>query len=110
MQSLKKLKFYLTKFDSVVKKMTTPNALEEDTCPNAITPSPKKVTVTPMNNVKKVRSKPLGNQNNDRISQTPNRNKKNKVEAQPRKVNKMNRVVKPVCDVDVKHSLSNANS
>ncbi|GJW45590.1 retrovirus-related pol polyprotein from transposon TNT 1-94 [Tanacetum coccineum] len=55
-------------------------------------------------------SKPPGNKKNDRISQTPSRNKKNKVEAQPRKVNKMNRVVKPVCDVDVKHSLSNANS
>ncbi|GJW59618.1 hypothetical protein Tco_0108953 [Tanacetum coccineum] len=55
-------------------------------------------------------SKPLGNKKNDRISQTPSRNKKNKVEAQPRKVNKMNRVVKPVCDVDVKQSLSNANS
>ncbi|GKE49483.1 hypothetical protein Tco_1480741 [Tanacetum coccineum] len=41
------------------------------------------------------------------ISQTLIRNKKNKVEAQPRKVN---RVVKPVCDVDVKHSLSKANS
>ncbi|GKA27257.1 retrovirus-related pol polyprotein from transposon TNT 1-94 [Tanacetum coccineum] len=121
----------------------------QDTCPNAITPSPKKVAVTPMNNVKKVRfaepltsssnikqvessntsdsntpvlsstgvncsticgSKPPGNKKNDRISQTPSRNKKNKVEAQPRKVNKMNRVVKPVCDVDVKHSLSNANS
>ncbi|GKA19377.1 integrase, catalytic region, zinc finger, CCHC-type containing protein, partial [Tanacetum coccineum] len=122
----------------------------QDTCPNAITPSTKKVVVTPMNNVKKVRfvepltsssnikqvessntsdsntpvlsstgvkcstsncgSKPLGNKKNDRISQTPSRNKKNKVEAQPRKVNKMNRVVKPVCDVDVKQSLSNANS
>ncbi|GJR88218.1 hypothetical protein Tco_0212229 [Tanacetum coccineum] len=55
-------------------------------------------------------SKPLGNKKNDRISQTPSRNKKNKVESKPRKVNKMNRVVKPVCDVDVKHSLSNANS
>ncbi|GJR41917.1 hypothetical protein Tco_1310020 [Tanacetum coccineum] len=33
---------------------------------------------------------------------------KNKVEAQPRKVNKKNRVVKPICDV--KHSLLNANS
>ncbi|GJR75614.1 hypothetical protein Tco_0087979 [Tanacetum coccineum] len=122
----------------------------QDTCPNAITPSAKKVTVKPMNNVKKVRfaepltssskiqqvessntsdsntpvlsstgvkcstsnygSKPPGNKRNDRISQTPSRNKKNKVEAQPRKVNKVNRVVKPVCDVDVKHSLSNANS
>ncbi|GJV12632.1 retrovirus-related pol polyprotein from transposon TNT 1-94 [Tanacetum coccineum] len=121
----------------------------QDTCPNAITPCPKKVAVTPMNNVKKIRfsepltyssnikqvessnisdsntlvlsstgvncstiygSKPPGNKKNDRISQTPSRNKKNKVEAQPRKVNKMNRVIKPVCDVDVKHSLSNANS
>ncbi|GJX60692.1 hypothetical protein Tco_0292082 [Tanacetum coccineum] len=36
-------------------------------------------------------------------------NKKNNVEAQPRKVNKLNRVAKPFCDVDVKHSLSNAN-
>ncbi|GJS23597.1 retrovirus-related pol polyprotein from transposon TNT 1-94 [Tanacetum coccineum] len=29
-ESLKKLKFHLTQFDSVVKKRTTPNALEED--------------------------------------------------------------------------------
>ncbi|GJX87389.1 copia protein [Tanacetum coccineum] len=140
--SLKKLKFHLAQFDSVVKKRTTPSALEEvkqakakqpldgkldlackyttriqellvyvqDTCPNAITPNTRKVVVTPMNNVKKVRSKPLGNKKNDRISQTPNRNKKNKVEAQPKKVNNSNRVVKPVCDVDVKHSLSNTNS
>ncbi|GJU78002.1 retrovirus-related pol polyprotein from transposon TNT 1-94 [Tanacetum coccineum] len=55
-------------------------------------------------------SKPPGNKMNDMISQTPSRNKKNKVEAQPRKVNKVNRVVKHVCDVDVKHSLSKANS
>ncbi|GJU61317.1 retrovirus-related pol polyprotein from transposon TNT 1-94 [Tanacetum coccineum] len=85
----------------------------QDTCPIAVTPSTKKVVVLPMNKVKKVSncgSKPPGNKRNDRISQTPSRNKKNKVEAQPRKVNKMNRVVKPVCDVDVKHSLSNANS
>ncbi|GKC97120.1 retrovirus-related pol polyprotein from transposon TNT 1-94, partial [Tanacetum coccineum] len=122
----------------------------QDTCPNAITPSSKKIVVTPMNNVKKVRfaepiksssktqqvessktsdsntpvlsftgvkcstsnceSKPPGNKNNDRISQTPSRNKKNKVEAQPRKFNKLNYVAKPVCDVDVKHSLSNVNS
>ncbi|GJT34862.1 hypothetical protein Tco_0925281 [Tanacetum coccineum] len=122
----------------------------QDTCPIAITPSTKKVVVSPMNKVKKVRfaepltsssnikqvessntsdsnthvlsstgvkcstsncgSKPPGNKRNDRILQTPSRNKKNKVEAQPRKVNKMNRVGKPVCDVDVKHSPSNANS
>ncbi|GJW02434.1 retrovirus-related pol polyprotein from transposon TNT 1-94 [Tanacetum coccineum] len=179
--SLKKLKFHLTQFDSVVKKRTTPSALEEvelakakqpldseldfaykystriqellvyvqDMCPNAITPSSKKIVVTPMNNVKKVRftepitssrktqqvessktsdsnarvlsstgvkcstsncgSKPPGNKKNDRILQKPSRNKKNNIEAQPRKVNKVNRVAKPVCDVDVKHSLSNAN-
>ncbi|GJW94759.1 putative ribonuclease H-like domain-containing protein [Tanacetum coccineum] len=35
---------------------------------------------------------------------------KNKVEAQPRKVNKKNRVVEPIHDVDVKHSLLKANS
>ncbi|GKB45366.1 hypothetical protein Tco_0896119 [Tanacetum coccineum] len=54
-------------------------------------------------------SKPTGNKKNDRISQTPSRNMKNKVEAQPRKVNKKNCVIEPICDVDVKH-LPNANS
>ncbi|GKD43937.1 retrovirus-related pol polyprotein from transposon TNT 1-94 [Tanacetum coccineum] len=42
--------------------------------------------------------------------QTPSRNMKNKVEAQPRKVNKKNCVVKIVHDVDVKHSVLNTNS
>ncbi|GJZ00001.1 retrovirus-related pol polyprotein from transposon TNT 1-94 [Tanacetum coccineum] len=55
-------------------------------------------------------SKPTGNKKNDRISQTPSRNMKNKVEVQPRKVNKKNCVVKTIHDVDVKHSLLNANS
>ncbi|GJU80163.1 retrovirus-related pol polyprotein from transposon TNT 1-94 [Tanacetum coccineum] len=55
-------------------------------------------------------SKPTCNKRNDRISRTPSKNMKNKVEAQPRKVNKKNRVVEPICDVDVKHSLLNANS
>ncbi|GJU79863.1 hypothetical protein Tco_1282228 [Tanacetum coccineum] len=95
----------------------------QDTCPNAITPSTKKVAVSPMNNVKKVRfaepftsssnikqvessntsdsntpvlsstgvkcstsncgSKTPGNKNNDRISQTPSRNKKHRQIAQP---------------------------
>nr|GEW22208.1 retrotransposon protein, putative, unclassified [Tanacetum cinerariifolium] len=54
-------------------------------------------------------SKPTCNKKNDRISQTPSRNMKNKVEAQPRKVNKKNSVVEPICDDDVKHSLLNAN-
>ncbi|GJW71596.1 retrovirus-related pol polyprotein from transposon TNT 1-94 [Tanacetum coccineum] len=55
-------------------------------------------------------SKPTGNKRNDRISQTTSINIKNKVEAQPRKVNKKNHVVKSICDVDVKHSLLNTNS
>ncbi|GJX31360.1 retrovirus-related pol polyprotein from transposon TNT 1-94 [Tanacetum coccineum] len=55
-------------------------------------------------------SKPTGNKRNDRISQTPSRNMKNKVEAQPRKVNKKNRVVEPICDDNVKYSKLNANS
>ncbi|GJT60713.1 retrovirus-related pol polyprotein from transposon TNT 1-94, partial [Tanacetum coccineum] len=122
----------------------------QDTCPNAIKLSGKKVVVTPKDNVKKVRfsepltsssnikqvessttsdsnthvlsptglkcsisnygSKPIGNKKNDRISRTPSRNIKNKVEAQPRKVNKKNRVVEPIRDVDVKHLLLKANS
>nr|GEU72682.1 hypothetical protein [Tanacetum cinerariifolium] len=54
-------------------------------------------------------SKPTCNKNNDRISQTSSRNMKNKVEAQPRKVNKKNSVVEPIHD-DVKQSQLNANS
>ncbi|GJW80687.1 hypothetical protein Tco_0144662 [Tanacetum coccineum] len=131
--SLKKLKLHLAQFDSVVKKRITPDVRTEDTCPNAIKLSGKKVAVTPKNDVKKVRfaepltsssnikqvessttsdsntpvlspiglkcstsnyrSKPTGNKKNDRISRTPSRNMKTKVEAQPMKVNKKNRVV-----------------
>nr|GEY30996.1 reverse transcriptase domain-containing protein [Tanacetum cinerariifolium] len=47
-------------------------------------------------------SKPTSNKKNEKISQTLSRNIKNKVEAQPRKVNKKNR------DVDVKQSQLNA--
>ncbi|GJU07034.1 retrovirus-related pol polyprotein from transposon TNT 1-94 [Tanacetum coccineum] len=50
-----------------------------------------------------------GNKRNDRISQITSWNMKNKVEAQPRKVNKKNCVVKTVHDVNVKHSLLPAN-
>ncbi|GJT76994.1 hypothetical protein Tco_1043719 [Tanacetum coccineum] len=55
-------------------------------------------------------SKPTGNKKNDRISQPTSRNMKNKVEAQPRKVNKKNLVVEPICDDNVKYSKLNANS
>ncbi|GJR30399.1 retrovirus-related pol polyprotein from transposon TNT 1-94 [Tanacetum coccineum] len=64
----------------------------QDTCPNAITPSTKKVkssntsdSNTPVLSSTRVKcstcicgSKPPGNKKNDRISQTPSRNKKNK--------------------------------
>ncbi|GKD38103.1 retrovirus-related pol polyprotein from transposon TNT 1-94 [Tanacetum coccineum] len=122
----------------------------QDTCPNAINLSAKKVIVTPKNTIKNVRfaepltssgnikqveslktsdsnthvlsstrlkcstskcgSKPTSNKRNDMISHIPSRNMKNKVEAQPRKVNKKNCIVNPIHDVDVKHSLLNANS
>ncbi|GJQ94211.1 retrovirus-related pol polyprotein from transposon TNT 1-94 [Tanacetum coccineum] len=60
------------------------------------------------------RSQPTGNNKNDRISQTPNSNIKNKVEVQRRRVksksNKKNRVKDPICDANVKHTMLNANS
>ncbi|GJX43246.1 retrovirus-related pol polyprotein from transposon TNT 1-94 [Tanacetum coccineum] len=72
----------------------------QDTCPNTITPSTKKVESSNTSDsntlvlsstgvkcsISNCRSKPPSNKKNDRSSQTPSRNKKNKVEAQPRKV------------------------
>ncbi|GJU88354.1 retrovirus-related pol polyprotein from transposon TNT 1-94 [Tanacetum coccineum] len=60
------------------------------------------------------RSQPKGNKKNDRISQTPSSNIKNKVEDHPRRVksksNKKNRVKDPIYDANVKYTMSNANS
>ncbi|GJU65539.1 hypothetical protein Tco_1247374, partial [Tanacetum coccineum] len=60
------------------------------------------------------RSQPTGNKKNDRISQTPSSNMKNKVEVQLRRANlssnKKNRVKDPICDANVKHTMLNANS
>ncbi|GJX90406.1 integrase, catalytic region, zinc finger, CCHC-type containing protein [Tanacetum coccineum] len=60
------------------------------------------------------KSQPTDNKKNDRISQTPSSNMKNKVEVQHRKVNlssnKKNRVKDPICDTNVKHTMLNANS
>ncbi|GJV92320.1 retrovirus-related pol polyprotein from transposon TNT 1-94 [Tanacetum coccineum] len=55
------------------------------------------------------RSQSTGHKKNDRISQKPSSNRKNKVEAQPRKVNKKNHVKEPICNVNVKHTMFNAN-
>nr|GEU73968.1 hypothetical protein [Tanacetum cinerariifolium] len=90
-----------------------------DKCPNVINLSAKKVGFTPKKRSRKLglkcstsncESKPTGNKKNVRVSQTPSRNMKNKVEVQPMKVNKKKRIVEPICDVDVKHLLVNANS
>nr|GEU99165.1 integrase, catalytic region, zinc finger, CCHC-type, peptidase aspartic, catalytic [Tanacetum cinerariifolium] len=91
---LKKLKFYPAQFDSVVKKRITPDALTEGV---------KCSTST-------CRSQPTGNKRNDRISQLSSSNIKDKVESQPRKVNKKNHVVESICDANVKHTMLNANS
>ncbi|GJY27949.1 hypothetical protein Tco_0403716 [Tanacetum coccineum] len=55
------------------------------------------------------RSQPTSNKKNDRISQTPSSNIKNKVEVQCRRVksksNKKNHVKDPICDANVKHTM-----
>ncbi|GJU09527.1 hypothetical protein Tco_1131923 [Tanacetum coccineum] len=60
------------------------------------------------------RSQPSSNTKNHRISRTTSSNQKNKIEDQPKSVksnsNKMNRVIKEVCNANVKHSMLNANS
>nr|GEU42806.1 integrase, catalytic region, zinc finger, CCHC-type, peptidase aspartic, catalytic [Tanacetum cinerariifolium] len=121
----------------------------QDTCPNAIKPSAKKVADTPKNKVKKVifaepltsssnikqvessttsdsktpvlspiglkcstsncGSIPSANKKNDRISQTPSRNMKYKVKAQPNNVNKKNHVAELIRNVDVNQSQLNAD-
>nr|GEX08462.1 integrase, catalytic region, zinc finger, CCHC-type, peptidase aspartic, catalytic [Tanacetum cinerariifolium] len=78
----------------------------QDTYPNAIKLSEKGLKCSTSN----CGSKPTCNKNSDRISQTPSRNMKNKVEAQPKKVNKKNHVVEPIHDLGVKQSQLNANS
>ncbi|GJW69683.1 retrovirus-related pol polyprotein from transposon TNT 1-94 [Tanacetum coccineum] len=60
------------------------------------------------------KSQPLGNTKKNKISRTTSSNQKNKVEDHPRSIksssNKMNRVIEPVCNANVKHSMLNANS
>ncbi|GKC55052.1 hypothetical protein Tco_1077797 [Tanacetum coccineum] len=60
------------------------------------------------------RSQPSGNTKNNRISQTTSSNPKNKVEDHPRSVksnsNKKKRVIEPICNANVKHTMLNVNS
>ncbi|GJU95233.1 retrovirus-related pol polyprotein from transposon TNT 1-94 [Tanacetum coccineum] len=90
-----------------------------DTCPNAISLNAKGLLSHLKTRSRKLGLKcstnkcgstPTGNKKNDRILRITSRNMKNKVEAQPRKVNKKNHVVEPICDINVKHSMLNTNS
>ncbi|GJQ97825.1 hypothetical protein Tco_0008964 [Tanacetum coccineum] len=103
----------------------------------AVTPIYKKIvrfadTVTSSGNIPKVTNRPLlsstgvnpstsargskpsGNTKNDRITQTPSSNEKNKVEVQSRKVksslNKRNSDSKNVCNEHVKHPVKGAKA
>nr|GEU46836.1 retrovirus-related Pol polyprotein from transposon TNT 1-94 [Tanacetum cinerariifolium] len=119
---LKKLKLHLANFDKVVEIKTTPNARTEDlineimevqTIFDQIGVAIQQSSVDKQGlkcYTSNCGSKPTGNKRNDRISQTPSRDMKNNVKAQPRKVNKKNHVVEHIREVDVKHSLLNANS
>ncbi|GJV28697.1 retrovirus-related pol polyprotein from transposon TNT 1-94 [Tanacetum coccineum] len=114
---------------------TCPNAINLSAKKVAVTPKNKVKKVrfaeplTSSSNIKQVESSKTSDSNTPVLSSTglkcstskcgskptgnkkkPSRNMKNKVEAQPRKVNKKNSVVEPIRDVDVKHSLLNANS
>ncbi|GKB36055.1 hypothetical protein Tco_0880997 [Tanacetum coccineum] len=92
----------------------------KDTCPSLTKPSEKLVVVTPLNKNKKVRmksftsasrSQPSGKTKHNRILRTTSSKMKNKVEDHPRSVksksNKMNRVIEPVCNAHVKHTMLN---
>ncbi|GJX04106.1 ribonuclease H-like domain-containing protein [Tanacetum coccineum] len=92
----------------------------QDTCPNAIKLNEKKVeslntsdSDTPVlsssglkYSTSKYGSKPTGNKKDDRISQTPSRNMKNKVEARPRK----KYMFDGVHDMYILHFVENVNS
>ncbi|GJV09802.1 retrovirus-related pol polyprotein from transposon TNT 1-94 [Tanacetum coccineum] len=97
-ESLKRLKFHLARFDNVVKIRTTHDARTEGKeIVGIATKIPSATTI--VTGMFKLDLEPLAP-----------RNMKNKVEAQPRKVNKKNRIIEPICDDNVKHLKSNANS
>nr|GEW67018.1 hypothetical protein [Tanacetum cinerariifolium] len=101
----------------------TPVEIEEvlvyvkDTCPSLTKPSEKLVAVTPLNKKQErmksstsaSRSQPSGNTKSNRILRTTSNNMKNKVEDHPRsvksKLNKMNCVIEPVYNANVKHTI-----
>nr|GEU73298.1 Gag-Pol polyprotein [Tanacetum cinerariifolium] len=112
--SLKKLKYRLVKFDTMVKKKITPDAITEGSW------SEKLVADTPKNKDKKVRFVDLvtssnnTQKQNNKILQSSSRNKTNKVEDQSRSVksrkNKKNRVAKTECNAYVMQSMLDVNT
>ncbi|GJT24200.1 retrovirus-related pol polyprotein from transposon TNT 1-94 [Tanacetum coccineum] len=108
MNKVKKVRF----FEPLTSSSNIHKQVESSKTPYSSTP------VLPFTGLKSStsasRSQPIGNKNNDRISQTPSSNMKNKVKVQRRRVksksNKKNRVKDPIFDGNFKHTMLNANS
>nr|GEZ47909.1 hypothetical protein [Tanacetum cinerariifolium] len=89
----------------------------KDTCLSLTKPSEKLVAVTSLKKTRKLGMKSSTSASRsqpDRILRTTGSNMKNKVEDHPKSVksksNKMNRVIEPVSNAHVKHTMLNANS
>ncbi|GJU39793.1 hypothetical protein Tco_1192750 [Tanacetum coccineum] len=107
MNKVKKVRFSepLTSSSNIHKHVESSKTLDSNT---PMLPSTRLKSFTSAS-----RSQPTGNKKNDRISQTPSRNIKNKVEVQLRRENlssnKKTRVKDP-SDANVKHTVLNMNS
>nr|GEV18009.1 ribonuclease H-like domain-containing protein [Tanacetum cinerariifolium] len=108
MNKVKKVRFFelLTSSSNIHKQVESTKTLDSNTL---VLPSTGLKSTTGAS-----RSQPTCNKKNDMISQTQSTNMKNKVEVQLRRANlcsnKKNHVKDPICDVNVKHTILNANS
>ncbi|GJW30038.1 integrase, catalytic region, zinc finger, CCHC-type containing protein [Tanacetum coccineum] len=121
-ESLKKLKYQLTSFDKVVKKRITSDAITTDilNVNNSCVDECNKCLELETELLKKkdliekdVYDKLLkSNTKNNKITQPPSRNQKNKVEEHPRNIKsslkKKNSVSEPISNALVKHAVINA--
>ncbi|GJU88238.1 retrovirus-related pol polyprotein from transposon TNT 1-94 [Tanacetum coccineum] len=108
LNKFKKVRFYkrLTSSRNIHKQVESSKTLDSNT---HVLPSTGLKSSTSAS-----RSQPTDNKKNDKISQTPSSNMKNKVEVQLRRANlssdKKNHVKDPICDANVKHIMLNVNS
>nr|GEU66483.1 hypothetical protein [Tanacetum cinerariifolium] len=108
MNKVKKVKFFkpLTSSSNIHKQVESSKTPDSNTL---VLPSTRLKSSTSAS-----RSQPTCNKKNDRISQTPSNNMKNKVKVQLRRANlssnKKNSVKDPIFDANVKHAMLNANS